>query len=178
MAGSHNDDSRQNYTTSIAELADLLLSDSKFSRGKLLYRIALEWSNIVGKELAAHTRPVALSNKGVLTVAGSDSVWLNELAMRKESILRAVSAMAGKKRKIKDVRFIWKQDELEKLPYTPNSSGVVTNKRVVFRAPTDEETEFVNRCVGGIEDKELRKLLAEIIIRDICRVEIDASQDD
>jgi predicted nucleic acid-binding Zn ribbon protein len=60
-----------------------------------------KWSEIVGEELAEHTRPIKLSPE-LLTVAVPSSVWAQELTMRKFEIIEKVRPYLGDI----DVRFV------------------------------------------------------------------------
>lgn len=59
------------------------------------------WADIVGDDLAAHTRPLKLSPE-LLTVAVPSSVWAQELTMRKLEIIEKVKPHLGEI----DIRFV------------------------------------------------------------------------
>ncbi|MBU0513771.1 MAG: DUF721 domain-containing protein [Proteobacteria bacterium] len=59
------------------------------------------WADIVGEELAAHTRPLKLSPE-LLTVAVPSTVWAHELTMRKLEIIAKIKPYLGEI----DVRFV------------------------------------------------------------------------
>ncbi len=52
------------------------------------------WPDIVGKAIAAHTKPGPIRHRR-LTVYVESSAWLQELTLAKEVLLRQVNAAAG-----------------------------------------------------------------------------------
>lgn len=55
-------------------------------------RLLEVWTQVVGVEVAAQTRPVSMA-RDVLYVAASGSVWVQELKFRRRSILKKLKAM-------------------------------------------------------------------------------------
>jgi predicted nucleic acid-binding Zn ribbon protein len=58
------------------------------------FRISELWSDAVGAEVAAHSRPVGLRG-GVLEVSVDSSVWCQQLQMQRREILAALSERMG-----------------------------------------------------------------------------------
>ena len=61
------------------------------------------WKEIVGEAGFSHSRPVVF-RKGILSVRVDNSVWLQELAMKKRKILKGLQRQLGKD-KISDIQF-------------------------------------------------------------------------
>lgn len=55
-------------------------------------RLLEVWSQVVGVEVAAQTRPISIA-RDVLYVAASGSVWVQELKFRRRSILKKLTAL-------------------------------------------------------------------------------------
>ncbi len=88
-----------------------ILDDLKAKRFKpgLASSLAVPfWEVIVGKAVAAHSRPVAFKNKSLLVVCDS-SVWCSELESHKTSILEKASSMLGLDM-IKDIKLVVKRE--------------------------------------------------------------------
>lgn len=58
------------------------------------WRIVSRWPDIVGPEIARHSRAVRFAD-GILTVVVEKDVWRQELEMQLERILEKVRASAG-----------------------------------------------------------------------------------
>jgi predicted nucleic acid-binding Zn ribbon protein len=62
---------------------------------KLLeYRLRRRWPEIVGDQVAAHTRPDAVRYRQLYLIA-ENSVWLQQLTFLKPSLLEKINAAAG-----------------------------------------------------------------------------------
>lgn len=62
---------------------------------KLLeYRLSRRWTEIVGDQVAAHTRPDAVRYRKLYLIA-ENSVWLQQLTFLKPSLLEKINAAAG-----------------------------------------------------------------------------------
>lgn len=61
------------------------------------------WKSLAGEGGFRHSRPVALKKK-VLTVRVSNSVWMQELSLRKRPLLKGLKIALGKDR-ISEIHF-------------------------------------------------------------------------
>lgn len=50
------------------------------------------WTEVVGPVVSAQTRPVTISNRGILEVATSSSVWAQNLAFERHRVLEKLNA--------------------------------------------------------------------------------------
>jgi len=58
------------------------------------WRIVNQWPDIVGSEIARHSRAIRYSD-GILTIAVEKDVWRQELEMQREQILRQIRRVPG-----------------------------------------------------------------------------------
>lgn len=65
--------------------------------------IVNEWSNITGREIFRHTKPVSLK-QGNLLVNVDESAWLYQVSFMKNDIVTALNKKLGQN-KIKNIRF-------------------------------------------------------------------------
>ena len=65
--------------------------------------IELLWKELVGEDGFRHSRPVAI-RKNILNVIVDNSVWMQELAMQKRSILKGLKRKLGRDR-ISEINF-------------------------------------------------------------------------
>ena len=75
--------------------------DKKLSR----YEGFRHWEEIVGAEVAAVSSPKQISKTGVLSVEAKDSVWCQELNMRKLQLIEAYN-QDSRTTTINDMRFV------------------------------------------------------------------------
>ncbi len=77
----------------------------KIESGKTYTREDVEarWSKIVGESGFRHSRPVVFK-KNILTIYVDNSVWMQELAMKKRQILKSLQKELGKDR-ISEIQF-------------------------------------------------------------------------
>lgn len=78
----------------VGELLARVLEDLGGGETARALRIAERWEEVLGADVAAHSRPVAL-RRGVLEVAVDSSVWCQQLKLRSPEILAALRAAAG-----------------------------------------------------------------------------------
>ena len=78
----------------IGELLDRVLSDLGAGETARAVRIAERWQGVVGADVAAHSRPVAIRQE-VLEVEVDSSVWCQELQLRTPEILAALRDGVG-----------------------------------------------------------------------------------
>ena len=90
----------------ITPIKDILKSVfEKIESGKTFTREDIEerWKEIVGEVGFKHSRPVVF-RKEILSVRVDNSVWLQELSMKKRKILKGLQRELGKD-KISDIQF-------------------------------------------------------------------------
>ena len=78
-------------------VADILTKNLKKMTGRTdltLLKLWECWSQAVGPEVAAHTRPKAFRGN-LLHVTVDSSVWVHHLTLMKEEILRKINAELG-----------------------------------------------------------------------------------
>jgi predicted nucleic acid-binding Zn ribbon protein len=84
----------------LAELIEKLGIASKMSE----QRAVIEWAEIVGEKVAAHTRAVRV-DKGRLFVEVDSPVWSQELTFMKRKIMREINRRIGREA-IEHVHFV------------------------------------------------------------------------
>ena len=90
----------------ISPIKDVLKAVFEKLEGEKTYTredIEERWKEIVGEAGFKHSRPVVF-RKGVISVRVDNSVWLQELVMKKRKILKGLQRDLGKD-KISDIQF-------------------------------------------------------------------------
>jgi len=110
------------------------------------------WSSVVGETIAANAWPARLNRRGVLQVNTSSATWAFELKHLAPQILA----------KLKEVLIEECPRELQFVPGPVPSEGRETGKppAPVPPATTERERAQAEKLVAGIDDEELRALVA------------------
>ena len=85
--------------TILKTVFEKLQGEKSFTREDIEER----WKEIAGDAGFGHSRPVVF-RKGILSVRVDNSVWLQELSMKKRKILKGLQRQLGKD-KISDIQF-------------------------------------------------------------------------
>ena len=80
-----------------------LLEDLGIRKRLAEYEAVVQWDSLVGDHIAKAASAVRIT-KGVLFVRVRNSVWRNELSLRKQEIMNTVNAGLGEE-VVKDIRF-------------------------------------------------------------------------
>ncbi len=120
-------------------------------------RILDAWNEAVGRGVAERTQPMRIEN-GVLFLKVTNSVWMQQLQFMKELIRKKLYEKTGVEL-VQDLRFFI--GEVEN-PY--KLEGRQSSKRD-WPIPSEPEMENIARQVSGVQDLEMRKMLAEIFSR-------------
>ena len=69
------------------------------------YQFVAHWAEIVGEEIAKRTKPDQIRG-GVLVIRVNNSIWAQELSMRKEVILARLQSFAPEAGIVRDIQFL------------------------------------------------------------------------
>ncbi len=142
--------------THIKEVIDNVFTTSAIPIDVDDIRIWKLWDGVVGKKIAKHARPSWIK-KGVLLVKVTDSVWLQELEFKAETIKeRLNSKLQGEA--IKKIRF---------RVGTYKDSKQISKKRAKQENDQDftpEKQREMEEILARIKDKEIRESLRQIMI--------------
>lgn len=89
--------------THIKEVIDTIFNAPTFPIDLDDIKIWELWDSVVGKEIAKHARP-SMMKKGVLLVKVTDSVWVQELEFKAETIKESLNRKLQREA-IKKIRF-------------------------------------------------------------------------
>ncbi|HAX87688.1 MAG TPA: DUF721 domain-containing protein, partial [Cyanobacteria bacterium UBA11370] len=98
---------------SLNHISIALENQSVFQQQQQLQQVLNCWAEVVGEQVAQHTRPYGIS-KDSLDVATSSSVWVQDLKFRRYLILKQLNAHLSSP--LADIRFStsqWHQDSTE-----------------------------------------------------------------
>jgi hypothetical protein len=147
----------------VKRLGDQVASElSRFGASAGMIRIVEAWPEAVGPTIARNAWPARIARDGTLHVATSSSAWAFELGQLHDDVLRRVRAATGAAAPSK-LRFA-----VGKLP----ELGVDEDRESGADLVPDPTAEAVARGVelaAGIEDDELRNLVAKAAAQSLSR---------
>jgi len=117
--------------------------------------IAEMWPEVVGREAAAHSRPVGL-RAGVLLADAEGPMWAQDLSARRARIAAELNRrLAGAV--VKEIRF-------RQVPPGPARAGAQTPPTVVEREPSPEDLAAAERASAQIADPEVREAARKAMV--------------
>ena len=135
---------------------------ARFGPAEGMSEIVRAWPDAVGDQIARNAWPARLSRDRTLHVATSSSAWAFELAQLEPRLLerlreglvdRAPAALRFAPGKL------------------PEHSEEVENRPRRGREPTAEERELAAALAAGIEDEDLRKVVAKAALASLARAD-------
>ena len=132
-----------------------LFKKRQWDKRLALHAVFLDWPKVVGPEIAERTEPLVIRG-AVLWIAVSDSVWMQQLHLQKQTLLGHINANVRGPEKISDIRF--------QIDATLGDEKKAAPLREQIAAPQSidpEEQEGFEQMITAINDAELRtRLLA------------------
>jgi hypothetical protein len=148
--------------TPIASALDDLAQRFGLSVRLLEHRLQRQWPAIVGEHVAAHTRPESIRFKKLYVIADS-SVWVQQLAFLKPSLLVSINTAAGNP-VVADI--VLRVGEVEhQMPRDDGESSSRLTKRQPAHSLSPESLAEVSRHAEAVEDPDIRAHLTEIMVR-------------
>ncbi len=135
------------------------------------------WELVVGKDIAAQSKPVSLSGR-VLRVEVAHPVYANELSVMKTEILSKLEDKLealnlkrwrhSTKNKVVDIQFqlnpnVAKVRTPEKAAYNRTKSDTEVSERI-FKSVSPEMSEQIEAAVSTVNDFELRDSLKKLFL--------------
>ena len=140
---------------------------ARFEPGPGLLELVTAWPRAVGPEIARNAWPARMSRSGTLHVATSSSTWAFELKHLEANLLQALSALLGEGVP-KELRFA-----PGPLPSAaPEPAEDAGRAAAAVRPETRTQAESL---AAGIEDEELRRLVARAAATSLERAASDRS---
>lgn len=148
--------------TPIASALDDIAQRFGLSVRLLEHRLQRQWPAIVGEHVAAHTRPESIRFKKLYVIVDS-SVWVQQLAFLKPSLLESINTAAGHAI-VADI--VLRVGEVECRAHGDggvSSSGLTKIKPA--HSLSAESLAEVSRHARAVEDPAIRAHLTEVMVR-------------
>jgi predicted nucleic acid-binding Zn ribbon protein len=136
---------------------------ARFGPAEGMSEIVRAWPDAVGDQIARNAWPARLSRDRTLHVATSSSAWAFELAQLEPKLLERLGDALGETTPAA-LRFA-----PGKLP--ERSSEEIESRPRRGREPTAEERELAAAVAAGIEDENLRKIVAKAALASLARAD-------
>ena len=134
---------------------------ARFGPAEGMSEIVRAWPAAVGDQIALNAWPARLARDRTLHVATSSSAWAFELAQLEPKLLERLGETLGETRPAA-LRFA-----PGKLP--ERSSEEIESRPRRGREPTAEERELAAALAAGIEDENLREIVAKAALASLAR---------
>lgn len=147
--------------TPIASALDDIAQRFGLSVKLLEHQLQRQWPVIVGDHVAAHTRPDSIRFKKLYIVADS-SVWVQQLAFLKPSLLESINRTAGKPLVTDIVLRVGEAERHEQVDGRELSSSLKIQPAHSLSA---ESLAEVSRHAEAVEDPGIRAHLTDVMVR-------------
>jgi hypothetical protein len=146
----------------LASILDDIAQRFGLSVKLLEHRLQRQWPAIVGEHVAAHTRPESIRFKKLYVIADS-SVWVQQLAFLKPSLLASINTAAGHP-VVADI--VLRVGEVEhQMPRDGSESPSRLTKRQPAHSLSAESLAEVSRHAEAVADPDIRAHLTEVMVR-------------
>ena len=136
---------------------------ARFGPAEGMSEIVRAWPDAVGDQIARNAWPARLSRGRALHVAASSSAWAFELAQLEPRLLERLRDALGETAPAA-LRFA-----PGKLPERSPDEAESHPRR--GREPTGEERDLAAALAAGIEDEDLRKVVAKAALASLARAD-------
>ena len=143
--------------------ADVQRELGRFGPAEDMSEIVRAWPAAVGEQIARNAWPARLARDRTLHVATSSSAWAFELAQLEPKLLERLRQTLGETTPAA-LRFA-----PGKLP--ERSSEEIERRPRRGREATSEERELAAALAAGIEDENLRKVVAKAALASLARAD-------
>jgi predicted nucleic acid-binding Zn ribbon protein len=136
---------------------------ARFGPAEGMSEIVRAWPEAVGDQIARNAWPARLARDRTLHVATSSSAWAFELAQLEPKLRERLEEALGETAPAA-LRFA-----PGKLP--ERSSEEIESRTRRGREPTNEERELAAALAAGIEDENLREVVAKAALASLARAD-------
>jgi hypothetical protein len=145
----------------IASALDDLAQRFGLSVKLLEHRLQRQWPAIVGEHVAAHTRPESIRFKKLHVIADS-SVWVQQLAFLKPSLIESINTAAGSPIVADIVLRVGEVKHQGQVDGSESTNNLTKIQPVHSLSP--ESLAEVSRHAEAVEDPDIRAHLTKVMV--------------
>ena len=133
----------------------------RLSRG-MIWEI---WEEIVGPQVSIHAWPERFTERDILVVVVSDSVWMQQLCFQRQLFIDGLNARLPSGTKIKDIRFVLGDVAEVKSRWIPHKIPKKDMlKKQKIQVPK-RALDAAEDMMGPVRDQELRQAMANLYLK-------------
>lgn len=151
----------------LSEIMPVVIQQMGIKKQFVTESIFHHWPEIVGAEIASHTKPQQLQ-RDTLFVTVDTSVWAHHLTMMKEEIVARIQAFT-KEKVVANIRF-----QAGYLRFSQNQEHTDPTEEAAPRIPLyrvqldEEEVRYLQDTVQPVRDKFLKQRIMKLLRKDIA----------
>jgi hypothetical protein len=129
------------------------------------------WHQVVGDDIARHTRGFALREKRELVVFVDSAAWANQLSLMSTELVDRLNAHLGRS-EIRILRFTVSRKVSDEMKWSAQEDATDEFYAPDLTEPvplTEREREQALHIAGSVRDPELRELALRVMIKDLER---------
>lgn len=157
---------RTNFFYNINNLVKEIIHKNSWDSCFVLSNISRNWEQIVGKNVAEHTRASAIKGNR-LFVDVDNPIWSTQLLLLKNKIIENINKMTENSH-IKDIYFN-NVNAIERISTDNKAFPAIKNGS---RMPNPEAIEKIKSIVAGIRDEDLRAKFEKIFINSVIKSDL------
>ncbi|MEA1991148.1 MAG: DUF721 domain-containing protein [Thermodesulfobacteriota bacterium] len=123
------------------------------------------WEEIVGPQISIHAWPERFTERDILVVVVSDSVWMQQLCFQKQLFIDGLNARLSSGTKIKDIRFVLGDVAEVRSRWIPRKipkKDTLKKQKVRFPKRT---LDTANDMMEPVRDQELRQAMTNLYLK-------------
>lgn len=152
----------QSFFDSIASVLSGIARRHGMEPKLLEHKLLMNWSEIAGEQIAAHTRPDQIKFKKLYLIAES-SVWIQHLTFLKPELIEKINAAAGRSLITDVVLRVGTMERAEPVRETGESGEVIAS------VPSPQSLAEAQAHAAAVTDPELRAKLTDVIAQALSR---------
>lgn len=124
-----------------------------------------DWEEIVGPQVSIHAWPERFTDRDILVVVVSDSVWMQQLCFQRQLFIDGLNARLPSGADIKDIRFVLGNVAEVRSRWTSRKipkKDLLEKEKVQF---PKHELDAANDMMEPVRDQELRQAMTNLYLK-------------
>ncbi|NOR04763.1 MAG: DUF721 domain-containing protein [Deltaproteobacteria bacterium] len=134
---------------------------ARLSRG-MIWEI---WEEIVGPQVSIHAWPERFTERDILVVVVSDSVWMQQLCFQRQLFIDGLNARLPSGTEIKDIRFVLgdvAEVRSRWIPHKILKRDMLKKQKVQF---PKRALDAANDMMEPVQDQELKQAMTNLYLK-------------